>query len=150
VGTALVGVMFTLFDKTIAWKLAMIASAALVAVHGTIVYFFLAPDPKQCGYTHEAIGDAQPDVADATSSEMHLYPLSEKSSCIPFSRKKEGKGISFLEAWCIPGVIPYAMSYACLKSVNYALFFWLPFYLTVSLQMDNSTADFFSVMYIFL
>ena len=31
---------------------------------------------------------------------------------------------------CIPGVASYALSYACLKSVNYALFFWLPFFLT--------------------
>lgn len=42
-------------------------------------------------------------------------------------------------------VIPYSLSYACLKSVNYALFFWLPFYLTVSLNMDNSKAGVFSV-----
>jgi hypothetical protein len=37
------------------------------------------------------------------------------------------------------------MSYACLKSVNYALFFWIPFYLTVSLHMGNSQAGTFSV-----
>lgn len=42
-------------------------------------------------------------------------------------------------------VLPYALSYACLKSVNYALFFWIPFYLTVSLQMGNSQAGTFSV-----
>lgn len=42
-------------------------------------------------------------------------------------------------------VFPYAMAYACLKSVNYALFFWIPFYLTMSLKMDNTTASLVSV-----
>lgn len=42
------------------------------------------------------------------------------------------------------------MAYACLKSVNYALFFWIPFYLTVSLNMTNSTADLVSVRCILL
>ena len=42
-------------------------------------------------------------------------------------------------------VLPYSLSYACLKAVNYALFFWIPFYLTVSLHMGNSEAGSFSV-----
>ncbi|RHY65703.1 hypothetical protein DYB34_001510 [Aphanomyces astaci] len=42
-------------------------------------------------------------------------------------------------------VLPYALAYACLKSLNYALFFWLPFYLTISLGMDDAKADMYSV-----
>ncbi|EGZ15162.1 hypothetical protein PHYSODRAFT_561102 [Phytophthora sojae] len=117
VGTALVAVMFALFDRTEAWKLALIAAAALVAFHGLLVHFFLYPDPKDVPYRHEALEEAKPE------------------------------GIGFFEAWCIPGVLAYSMSYACLKSVNYALFFWIPFYLTVSLHMENSEAGSFSMLY---
>lgn len=59
------------------------------------------------------------------------------------------RGVTSLTVGCLlcikPQVIPYSLSYACLKSVNYALFFWLPFYLTVSLNMNNSQAGLFSV-----
>ncbi|RHY03472.1 hypothetical protein DYB36_009002, partial [Aphanomyces astaci] len=44
-------------------------------------------------------------------------------------------------------VLPYALAYACLKSLNYALFFWLPFYLTISLGMDDAKADMYSMLY---
>ncbi|EEY69680.1 sugar phosphate exchanger, putative [Phytophthora infestans T30-4] len=117
VGTALVALMFALVDETVAWKLALVVAAGLVAFHGLIIHFFLYPDPKDVPYRHESLEEAQPE------------------------------GIGFFKAWRIPGVLPYALSYACLKSVNYALFFWLPFYLTVSLHMDNSQAGSFSMLY---
>ena len=37
--------------------------------------------------------------------------------------------ISFLTALFLPNVITYALCYACLKSVNYTMFFWLPYFL---------------------
>jgi OPA family glycerol-3-phosphate transporter-like MFS transporter 3 len=45
--------------------------------------------------------------------------------------------ISFCTALFIPGVIPYSLSYLCLKLANYAMFFWLPFYLSHS-KADHS------------
>ena len=33
--------------------------------------------------------------------------------------------LSFWAAWCLPGVIRYSLCYACIKSINYTLFFWL-------------------------
>ncbi|KAG7385018.1 hypothetical protein PHYPSEUDO_002030 [Phytophthora pseudosyringae] len=137
VGTALVAVMFSLFDKTVAWKLALVVSAGLVAFHGVLVHFFLYPDPKDVPYRHETLEEAKPEVAKMKDDPEEGAETEEEKAT----------GIGFLEAWCIPGVLPYAMSYACLKSVNYALFFWIPFYLTVSLHMENSQADSFSMLY---
>ncbi|DAZ93751.1 TPA: hypothetical protein N0F65_007377 [Lagenidium giganteum] len=152
VGTALVATMFAWFDKTIAWKFSMVLAAFLVALHGTIIYIFLVPDPKDAPYRHEALENAKPDTV-AKEMSPKVREISEEdtllqtSPCCGSAGHSAGKGISFLDAWCIPGVIPYSLSYACLKSVNYALFFWLPFYLTVQLGLDNSTADYFSMLY---
>ncbi|CEG44428.1 sugar phosphate [Plasmopara halstedii] len=137
VGTALVASMFALVEKTLAWKIALVVAAGLVGFHGLIIHFFLYPDPKDVAYRHERLEDAKPDVA------IHKDQIEENLDV------EDGKvdGIGFFKAWCIPGVFPYAMAYACLKSVNYALFFWLPFYLSVSLHMDSSQAGTFSMLY---
>ena len=55
--------------------------------------------------------------------------------------------ITFFEALHIPYVITYAACYACLKSVNYAMFFWLPFYLHNALHEHKGLADDFSMVY---
>ncbi|RLN90652.1 hypothetical protein BBJ28_00004045 [Nothophytophthora sp. Chile5] len=139
VGTALVASMFALFDKTVAWKLALVISAGLVAMHGLLVHLFLYPDPKDVPYRHDVLEEAKPEVAKKKDDPEEAADGTEEEA------PPKSKGIGFFEAWCIPGVFPYSMSYACLKSVNYALFFWIPFYLTVSLNMENSKADAFSV-----
>jgi len=90
VGTALVAVMFYLFDKTVAWKVAMIAA---------IVYVFLVPDPKDALYRHTSLEEAKPE-----SVEMKTSPTTESSSESESEEVQGSKGISFLSAWCIPGV----------------------------------------------
>ena len=47
----------------------------------------------------------------------------------------------------IPGVLPYSLSYACLKMVNYAFFFWLPTYLTQGVHWSDKKADELSNFY---
>jgi OPA family glycerol-3-phosphate transporter-like MFS transporter 3 len=44
-------------------------------------------------------------------------------------KQKKKKAINFCRALLIPGVIVYSLSYACVKLVNYSLFFWIPYYL---------------------
>ncbi|KAF4027561.1 Major Facilitator Superfamily [Phytophthora infestans] len=58
VGTALVALMFALVDETVAWKLALVVAAGLVAFHGLIIHFFLYPDPKDVPYRHESLEEA--------------------------------------------------------------------------------------------
>lgn len=41
----------------------------------------------------------------------------------------------------------YSLSYACLKLVNYAFFFWLPFYLNNNYGWKEAEADRLSVWY---
>ncbi|KAG1925583.1 sugar phosphate exchanger [Pimephales promelas] len=57
------------------------------------------------------------------------------------------KAIGFLQAFCLPGVLPYSLAYACLKLVNYSFFFWLPFYLSNNFGWKEVQADRLSVWY---
>lgn len=99
VGTALVAVMFEFFDKTVAWKVALVSVAVLTALHGVVIFLFLVPDPKFAPYCHKALEDAKPDVAKTPSGKEDL-----ELEANGVSSSKDEKSISFLEAWCIPGV----------------------------------------------
>ncbi|XP_065910363.1 sugar phosphate exchanger 3-like isoform X1 [Dysidea avara] len=58
-------------------------------------------------------------------------PTSPDHSMMIHSTKQQTRNrvVHFFKAFCIPGVAVYALSYACLKLVNYSFFFWLPYYL---------------------
>ncbi|KAK3746572.1 hypothetical protein RRG08_019493 [Elysia crispata] len=55
--------------------------------------------------------------------------------------------LSFWKACLLPGVIPYALSYAFLKLVNYSFFFWLPYYLHNAFGWPEKVADQLSTVY---
>ncbi|CAD5222829.1 unnamed protein product [Bursaphelenchus okinawaensis] len=57
--------------------------------------------------------------------------------------------ISMWKALFLPNVLPYCLCNACLKFVNYAFFFWLPFYLHQNFQWDESVANQLSAWYDF-
>ena len=61
--------------------------------------------------------------------------------------KQPTKAVGFFEAFLIPGVIPYALSYACIKLVNYTFFFWLPTYLSQGLNWKDDISDKLSNFY---
>ena len=55
--------------------------------------------------------------------------------------------IGFWEAWLIPGVIPYTVSYTCLKLLNYGVLMWLPFYLEKKIGMSTGSLGVAVVLY---
>lgn len=52
---------------------------------------------------------------------------------------KTSKGINFKNAWKIPGVLQYSLSYFCIKFSSYGLMLWLPLYLK---NDDNQYSDY--------
>nr|CCA19510.1 sugar phosphate exchanger putative [Albugo laibachii Nc14] len=132
-GAAFVALMFYVFEKSIAWKIALMAMALIVAAYAMLIYVFLVPDPKSPLTRHLIMDHVKPGSPGSDEEEV------QSSVAKP--------GISFWKAWLIPGVIWYALSFACLKSVNYTLFSWLPFYLNNSLRMDNAKAASYSMLY---
>uniref|UniRef100_F1KWG4 Sugar phosphate exchanger 3 n=1 Tax=Ascaris suum TaxID=6253 RepID=F1KWG4_ASCSU len=59
----------------------------------------------------------------------------------------DGTPIGMLEALLLPNVIPYCLCNMCLKFVNYAFFFWLPFYLTGKYGWTERDANALSIWY---
>ena len=58
-------------------------------------------------------------------------------------------GVSDLTAWQIlelPGVKKYMLAYFFCKSINYFMFFWLPYYLHFYRGYSSTDAAFLSVM----
>lgn len=119
-GTGIVVMVLAIFGDEKGWMISLIVVAGLVAIHATLIKRFLIPQPLSLP---------------AEKEELML------------EQQPRPKPIAFLKAWLIPGVIPYALAYACLKSVNYALFFWLPFYLSNALHMSDGKADGMSMLY---
>eukprot|EP00794_Sanderia_malayensis_P009274 gene9274-10252_t len=64
----------------------------------------------------------------------------------PSIESKTG-ALGFFKALLLPGVIPYSLSYACLKMVNYSFFFWLPTYLAQGLHWKDKKSDELSNFY---
>lgn len=64
---------------------------------------------------------------------INFDEVAEKESLAPREHDVESgmsqkDGISFFQAWTIPGVALYAGVYACVKCVNYGMMMWLPYY----------------------
>ncbi|KAI3422388.1 hypothetical protein GPALN_012906 [Globodera pallida] len=57
------------------------------------------------------------------------------------------RAVTMCEALLLPSVLPYCLCNACLKFVNYAFFFWLPFYLTFKYQWPETEANQLSIWY---
>ncbi|OQR96342.1 sugar phosphate exchanger [Achlya hypogyna] len=137
-GGALVGLLCTYLDATIAWKVTLLVAGGLLWALSLVVCCFLVPDPKDLALTSVPI--ETPETPPTKPNILEPQDL-DKPKHLP--------GISFWRAWLIPGVLPYALAYACIKSVSYSLFFWVPYYLSVAFSMETSRANFYSILYDF-
>jgi len=66
-------------------------------------------------------------------AEAGFAPIQETSQDIETSNTNHTgtrkSKVSFWTAWCLPGVIRYGLCYACIKSVNYTIFYCLTSFL---------------------
>ena len=147
------------------WILAMLVSAGFLAFVGVLV-FFMVRLPSETGWTDSAeeVDDSDSDEETLRDASLHAplvldYMEGEAADAMDpdataallkeddafggtayASSTSAEQAISFCGALFIPGVIPYALSYACLKLANYAMFFWLPFYLSHSSAEKSGSA----------
>merc|ERR1740139_1500679 len=70
-----------------------------------------------------------------TPAEVGLEPVEKPKAGAPAS---SGGSIGFMQALKIPNVMGYALAFGFFKFINYAMFFWLPFFL--SLHFDSESA----------
>uniref|UniRef100_A0A2K6EW85 Sugar phosphate exchanger 3 n=1 Tax=Propithecus coquereli TaxID=379532 RepID=A0A2K6EW85_PROCO len=131
------------------YEYAFLVTASVQFAGGVIIFFGLLVSPEEIGLSGiEAEENFEEDshrpLINGTENEDDYepnYSIQEDSTIT------QVKAISFYQACCLPGVIPYSLAYACLKLVNYSFFFWLPFYLSNNFRWKEAEADKLSIWY---
>jgi len=107
------------------WQYALLIPGLMNGVWGIINFFYLPNQPSEVGILTEE------DKKKAASGDA--------------SSGGGGGSIGFIQAFQIPNVMGYAIAFGFFKFVNYAMFFWLPFFL--ALHFDPQSANLISSLY---
>ncbi|KAL3926718.1 MAG: hypothetical protein SGPRY_003172 [Prymnesium sp.] len=110
-----------LINAGFAWQSALLLPGVLNGIWGIVNFFFLPNKPSEVGIESE--DDAKGGGSSGSS----------------------GGTVGFVQALKIPNVMGYALAFGFFKFVNYAMFFWLPFFL--SLHFDAQAANVISSLY---
>jgi len=108
-----------------AWQYALLIPGLMNGVWGIVNFMYLPNEPAEVG-----LGEDKPKAAKPAAGA---------------SAPAEGGTIGFVQALQIPNVLGYAIAFGFFKFVNYAMFFWLPFFL--SLHFDPQAANLISSLY---
>ncbi|XP_033048356.1 sugar phosphate exchanger 3 isoform X4 [Trachypithecus francoisi] len=132
-----------------AFVYAFLVTASVQFAGGIVIFFGLLVSPEEIGLSGiEAEENFEEDshrpLINGGENEEEYEP---NYSIQDDSSVAQVKAISFYQACCLPGVIPYSLAYACLKLVNYSFFFWLPFYLSNNFGWKEAEADKLSIWY---
>uniref|UniRef100_A0A8C4GWX9 Sugar phosphate exchanger 3 n=1 Tax=Dicentrarchus labrax TaxID=13489 RepID=A0A8C4GWX9_DICLA len=133
------------------YEYAFLVTSVVQFAGGVVVFFGLLTSPKETGLNPvETDTDShRPLMSDEENEvEVEVYGRRYQSVQQPDEPLVEPpRAIGFCQAFCLPGVLPYSLAYACLKLVNYSFFFWLPFYLSNNYGWKEAEADRLSVWY---
>ncbi|KAF6718547.1 Sugar phosphate exchanger 3 [Oryzias melastigma] len=141
------------------YEYAFLVTSVVQFAGGVVVFFGLLTSPKEVGLTLESGTGLGPVETDADSHKPLMSDEEEDEQAEVYTRRRRSaeppeepppeppQAISFFQAFCLPGVLPYSLAYACLKLVNYSFFFWLPFYLSSNYGWKEAEADRLSVWY---
>ncbi|XP_061107768.1 sugar phosphate exchanger 3 [Conger conger] len=138
------------------YEYAFLVTSSVQFAGGVVVFFGLLTSPKEVGLV---MTDLKPGERDSDSHKPLIsddeeeeedegltggnYSIQQQEVQI----ETPPSAIGFCQAFCLPGVLPYSLAYACLKLVNYSFFFWLPFYLSRTFGWKEAQADRLSVWY---
>uniref|UniRef100_A0A672H6N1 Sugar phosphate exchanger 3 n=1 Tax=Salarias fasciatus TaxID=181472 RepID=A0A672H6N1_SALFA len=117
------------------YEYAFLVTSVVQFAGGVVVFFGLLTSPKEVGE----------EFTDTDSRKPLMKQPGQQQQDEPEAQSP--RAISFCQAFCLPGVLPYSLAYACLKLVNYSFFFWLPFYLSNNYKWKEAEADRLSVWY---
>ncbi|XP_074644505.1 sugar phosphate exchanger 3-like isoform X2 [Tubulanus polymorphus] len=138
---------------------AFLIPASVLFAGGVIVFFGLVVSPKEVEPDENQSdvpvsdegSDTEPlfnDIDESVNDDNEEEDTNLRTLIAKRNRNDErNKAIGFFQAFLLPGVIVYSLSYACLKLVNYAYFFWLPFYLHNKFGWKPQVADELSIWY---
>uniref|UniRef100_A0A3P8NK66 Sugar phosphate exchanger 3 n=1 Tax=Astatotilapia calliptera TaxID=8154 RepID=A0A3P8NK66_ASTCA len=135
------------------YEYAFLVTSVVQFAGGVVVFFGLLTSPKESetGLSPiETDTDSHKPLMSDEEDEVEVEKYSRRGQSVeqPVEPPAESpQAIGFLKAFCLPGVLPYSLAYACLKLVNYSFFFWLPFYLSNNYKWKEAQADRLSVWY---
>ncbi|XP_076860965.1 sugar phosphate exchanger 3 isoform X2 [Brachyhypopomus gauderio] len=138
---------------------AFLVTSVVQFAGGVVVFFGLLTSPKEVGLcegsetglrsvekdtdSHRPLMSDEEDNGEDVACDGGYYSIQQQDE----EPEPHAKAVGFCQAFCLPGVIPYSLAYACLKLVNYSFFFWLPFYLSNNFDWKEAEADRLSVWY---
>lgn len=131
------------------WGWSFVIPGVAVAVAGGLVFLFLPVNPEDAGFSsphkfpqkHEDGEEVFLNIDDGTTLASVAKPLNNNSNCQPLLERdstclgaldtdtEESSAITFLQAWAIPRVAPFAFCLFFTKLVAYTFLYWLPFYI---------------------
>lgn len=121
------------------YEYAFLVTSSLMIAGGVVIFFALVPHPEDlvihCLEHEDPITDGI------------LPSLSNNVNSVFGAEDERPPAINFFRAILLPGVLAYCLCNACLKLVNYAFFFWLPFYLRNKFHWPTAVADDLSIWY---
>ncbi|XP_077450469.1 sugar phosphate exchanger 3 isoform X2 [Stigmatopora argus] len=122
------------------YEYAFLVTSMVQFAGGVVLFFGLLTSPNEVGLSTECQTELDTDTHRPLINDEEVEGREE-------TRRETPKAVGFLQAFCLPGVLPYSLAYACLKLVNYSFFFWLPFYLSNNYGWKEAEADRLSMWY---
>uniref|UniRef100_A0A3Q0RS32 Sugar phosphate exchanger 3 n=1 Tax=Amphilophus citrinellus TaxID=61819 RepID=A0A3Q0RS32_AMPCI len=133
------------------YEYAFLVTSVVQFAGGVVVFFGLLTSPKETGLSPvETDTDSHKPLMSDEEDEMVVETYTRRGQSVEQPVEPPAaspQAIGFFQAFCLPGVLPYSLAYACLKLVNYSFFFWLPFYLSNNYKWKEAQADRLSVWY---
>lgn len=115
------------------WGWSFALPGIFIGLVGVLVYAFLVVSPKDAGFESpgkEIEMNPNSDFASAENPERIEVAEGEEEGLIGSGSESDSAGaIGFVEAWRLPGVVPYAFCLFFSKLVAYTFLYWLPFYI---------------------
>ncbi|KAF4744212.1 hypothetical protein FOZ63_002400 [Perkinsus olseni] len=135
-GAAMCTLMIEIFGNRASVPWQFFGPAVVLLVVSALMLYFLPRDPQSVGlviHPEDALEEPlNPNRGEPSQSRLDVV---------------EDEGLNFLAAWKAPGVLMYSFCYACIAGVNYAMFFWLPLYLTEHVGRTSAEANGYDMLF---
>ena len=144
------------------YEYGMLLNSYLLLCGACVIAVCLVPHPNDIGLPSpeeespphrgmQSITDVSDDECELMHQEYTVASdtklMTQQHERTPGENEVVTKPVGFIQACLLPGVGLYALSFACLKMVNYSFFFWLPTYLSQGLHWDDKLSDRLSNFY---
>ncbi|EXB79363.1 Putative glycerol-3-phosphate transporter 5 [Morus notabilis] len=145
------------------WGWSFLVPGVLVILVGVLVFLFLVVSPDDFGFEPPVkeiemdvevgngnVGNSEEKVVE--SEEAGLLETQNSSDSFEDENNSDAlAAIGFLEAWRLPGVVPFAFCLFFSKLVAYTFLYWLPFYIrhtaVAGVHLSHKTAGILSTIF---